>query len=188
MPLLTAASCIPLVAKKNMRKITVKPGEVFGIPLFMPKDDWQLKTKLTEDDLYKDFVFGRVIETNSSVLVEIFNKVGNAYTEINDIIGSGIMFSPLQIFWDGIIKKRWRKIGQTENYNKYKDSNYANLKMVFGVPENFRLREFATAKETPITCEEMERNQYSYSTVWFPIDLENKIIETLAKAKHIDCP
>lgn len=171
-----------------MRKITVKPGEVFGIPLFMPKDDWQLKTKLTEDDLYKDFVFGRVIETNSSVLVEIFNKVGNAYTEINDIIGSGIMFSPLQIFWDGIIKKRWRKIGQTENYNKYKDSNYANIKMVFGVPENFRLREFATAKETPITCEEMERNQYSYSTVWFPIDLENKIIETLAKAKHIDCP
>lgn len=92
-----------------MRKIIVKPGEVFGIPLFMPKDDWQLKTKLTEDDLYKDFVFGRVIETNSSVLVEIFNKVGNAYTEINDIIGSGIMFSPLQIFWDGIIKKRWKK-------------------------------------------------------------------------------
>lgn len=147
-----------------------------------------LGSEYTEDDLYKDFVFGRVIETNSSVLVEIFNKVGNAYTEINDIIGSGIMFSPLQIFWDGIIKKRWKKIGQTENYNKYKDSNYANLKMVFGVPENFRLREFATAKETPITCEEMERNQYSYSTVWFPIDLENKIIETLAKAKHIDCP
>ena len=171
-----------------MNKIIVKPGEVFGIPLFMPKNDWGLKSKLTEEDLNKDFVFGRVIETNSSVLVEIFNKVGSAYTELNEIISSGIMYSPLQIFWDGIIKKRWRKIGQTENYSKYKDSNYANLKMVFGVPENFRLREFATAKETPITREEMERNLYSYSTVWFPIDLENKIIEKMATNKRINRP
>ena len=60
--------------------------------------------------------------------------------------------------------------------------------MVFGVPENFRLREFATAKETSITREEMERNQYSYSTVWFPIDLENKIIEKLATNKRINRP
>ena len=49
-----------------MNKIIVKPGEVFGIPLFMAKDDWGLKSKLTEEDLNKDFVFGRVIETNSS--------------------------------------------------------------------------------------------------------------------------
>lgn len=163
-----------------MNKIIVKPGEVFGIPLFMPKDDWGLKSKLTEEDLNKDFVFGRVIETSSSVLVEIFNKVGSAYTELNEIISSGIMYSPLLIFWDGIIKKRWRKIGRTENYNKYRHSNYANLRMVYGVPGEFRLREFATAKETPITREEMERNGYSYSTVWFPIHLENKIIENLA--------
>lgn len=41
---------------------------------------------------------------------------------------------------------------------------------------------------TPITREEMVRNQYSYSTVWFPIDLENKIIEKLATNKCINRP
>lgn len=167
-----------------MKKIIVKPGEVFGIPLFMPKDDWKLKFKLTNEDLNKEFVFGRVIHTTSTVMVEIFNKVGNAYTELNEIVSSGIMYSPLLIFWDGIIRKRWIRIGCTENYDKYKDSNYANLKMVFGVPGDFRLREFATAKETPITREEMERNHYAYSTVWFPIHIENRIIEKLATNKQ----
>jgi len=167
-----------------MKKTIVKPGEVFGIPLFMPKDDWSLKSKLTKEDLNKDFVFGRVIEKNATVLVEIFNKVGSAHTELNEIISSGIMYSPLLIFWVGITKKRWIKIGQTENYDKYQDSNYANLKMVYGHPGDFRLRELATAKETPITREEMERNQYSYSVVWFPINLENKIIEELATNKQ----
>lgn len=163
-----------------MKKIIVKPGEIFGIPLFMPKDDWEFKFKLTSEDLNKDFVFGRVIQTTSDVLVEIFNKVGNAHTELSDIISSGVMFSPLLIFWDAIVKNRWIRLGQTEDYDKYKDSNFANLKMVFGPPGDFRLKEFSTGKETPISREEMERNHYSYSVVWDHIRLENKIIEKLA--------
>lgn len=63
-----------------MKKIIVRPGEVFGIPLFMPKDDWKYRSKLTREDLNKDFVFGRVIRVTSDVLVEIFNMVGNAHT------------------------------------------------------------------------------------------------------------
>lgn len=160
-----------------MKKIIVKPGEIFGIPLFMPKDSLKSSPKLTEEDLNKDFVFGRVIRVTSDVLVEIFNMVGNAHTELSDIISSGVMFSPLLIFWDGVVIGRWVKLGQTDNYDKYTDSNFANLKMVFGPPEDFRLKEFSTGKETPITREEMERNQYSYSVVWDPIRLEKKLLQ-----------
>ena len=129
-----------------MKKIIVYPGEIFCIPLFMPKDDWDLKMKLSDEDLDKEFAFGRVIETSSSVLVEIFKKIGSAKTSIDEIVNSDILFSPLLIFWDGVVKKRWRIIGKTENYDKYKHSNYDNLKMIFGVGEDFRLRHFSTKK------------------------------------------
>ncbi|MBF1483032.1 Imm26 family immunity protein [Prevotella pallens] len=160
-----------------MKKIIVYPGEIFCIPLFMPKDDWDLKMKLSDEDLDKEFAFGRVIETSSSVLVEIFKKIGSAKTSIDEIVNSGILFSPLLIFWDGVVKKRWRIIGKTENYDKYKHSNYDNLKMIFGVGEDFRLRHFSTKKETPITREEF--NGYQFSIVWFPIDLEKRILKAI---------
>lgn len=160
-----------------MKKNIVYPGEIFCIPLFMPKDDWDLKMKLSDEDLDKEFAFGRVIETSSSVLVEIFKKIGSAKTSIDEIVNSGILFSPLLIFWDGVVKKRWRIIGKTENYDKYKHSNYDNLKMIFGVGEDFRLRHFSTKKETPITREEF--NGYQFSIVWFPIDLENRILKAI---------
>ena len=160
-----------------MKKIIVYPGEIFCIPLFMPKDDWDLKMKLSDEDLAKEFAFGRVIETSSSVLVEIFKKIGSAKTSIDEIVNSGILFSPLLIFWDGVVKKRWRIIGKTENYDKYKHSNYDNLKMIFGVDGDFRLRHFSTKKETPITREEF--NGYQFSIVWFPIDLEKRILKAI---------
>ena len=160
-----------------MKKIIVYPGEIFCIPLSMPKDDWDLKMKLSDEDLDKEFAFGRVIETSSSVLVEIFKKIGSAKTSIDEIVNSGILFSPLLIFWDGVVKKRWRIIGKTENYDKYKHSNYDNLKMIFGVDGDFRLRHFSTKKETPITREEF--NGYQFSIVWFPIDLEKRILKAI---------
>lgn len=162
-----------------MKKILLNSGEIFCIPLFMPKDDWKLKIKLSNEDLDKDFAFGRVIETSSSVLVEIFKKIGSAKTDITEILNSGIMFSPIQLFWDGIVKQRWKIIGKTENYDKSKDSNYNNLKMVFGIGEDFKLRDFSTKKETPISREEFNLKGYEFSTVWFPIDLENRILNNI---------
>ena len=68
-------------------------------------------------------------------------------------------------------------VGKTENYDKYKHSNYDKLKMIFGVGEDFRLRHFSTKKETPITREEF--NGYQFSIVWFPIDLEKRILKAI---------
>lgn len=129
-----------------MNKIVIHAGTIFCIPLFMPKDDWKLKAKLSDNDLDKDFAFGRVIETSFSVLVEMFKKIGSAQTSISEIENSGVLFAPLQIFWDGIIKKRWHIIGKTDCYDKYKHSNYESLKMIFGVDGDFRLRNFASCQ------------------------------------------
>jgi hypothetical protein len=165
------------------KKIVLHGGEIFCIPLFMPKDDWKLKIKLSENELNNNFAFGRVIETSSSVLVEIFNKIGSAeinILNINDIVNSGVMFSPVSIFWDGVIKKRWKIIGLTDNYNKFNDSNYGNLRMAFpGSDGNFRLRNFASGTEAKISRKEVEDKKYEGSRVWHPIDLENRIIEKI---------
>ena len=161
-----------------MKKIIVTPGEIFCIPLFMPKDDWKLKTKLLDKDLDNDFAFGRVIETGSSVLVEIFKKIGSAKTAINEVVNSGIMFSPILIWWDGVYKKRWKIIGRTENYDKNKDSSYSSLKMAFGTgDDDFRLRDLSTKKEKPISRKELAK--YEFSVVWFPIDIENRILKAI---------
>ena len=163
--------------------IKIESGSIFCIPLFMDKDDWKLKTKLSENDLENDFVFGRVIEARSSVFVEIFKKRGSAKTSPIEIVNSGIMFSRVKIFWDAIIKKRWRIIGKTENYDKYEDSNYNNLQMAYGMGDDFRLRDLATGEEKPISRNDLEK--YEFSVVWSPIRLENRIIEHL-KTMHED--
>lgn len=161
------------------KEIIVNPGEIFCIPLFMSKDDWKLKEKLSDKDLDKDFAFGRVIEHKGSVLVEIFNKIAPATTDFKEIEASGVMFSPIKIFWIGVTKKRWRVIGKTENYNPYEHSNYENLYMALGSDGDFRLRHFATETEVPITRGEIIEKEYPFAVVWFPIDLENRILEKI---------
>lgn len=166
-----------------MRNIKLKAGNLFCIPLFMPKDDWKLLNKLNRDDYDKAFAFGRIIEFSSDITIEIFNKIGPATTNIDEIVNSGVRSSPIKIFSDGIIKKRWNIIGTTKNYDKYKDSNYEQLKMVYGVPGEFRVRQMATGEEHPISREEMELLNIPYATVWYPINLECEIIQQIANDK-----
>lgn len=162
----------------------MKAGNLFCIPLFMPKDDWKLLNKLNRDDYDKDFAFGRIIEFSSDITIEIFNKIGPATTNIDEIVNSEVWRSPIKIFSDGIIKKRWNIIGTTKNYDKYKDSNYEQLKMVYGVPGEFRVRQMATGEEHPISREEMELLNIPYATVWYPINLECEIIQQITNDKQ----
>jgi hypothetical protein len=87
------------------------------------------------------------------------------------------MVSPVAIFWKGITKRRWKIIYHDENYNKIIDSNYNNLKMVYGATGDYRLMDFCTNKETLIADEEITK--YEVSIVWYPIHLENRIIEKI---------
>lgn len=166
-----------------MKKRKVEEGIVFCIPLFMPKDDWDLKIKLDEKDNNKTFVFGRVIEDGrgSGILVEIFNKTGDINTKIDEIIESPLLFKPLYIFWKGISKKRWKTIGQTPNYDKFEDSNYASIRIVFGFGDDMRIHNYGTKEETKVKRE--EALNYEFAQTWFPIDLENRIIEKINSIK-----
>lgn len=162
-------------------KKKVEEGSIFGIPLFMFKDDWDLKLKLEDKDNDKVFAFGRVIkdEGGSGVLVEIFNKTGSLNTEINEIVNSSLLFKPLYIFWIGVMKKRWKIIGKTENYDKYKDSNFSDINIIFGIDDNVRVFNYGTNEEIKITEEQEESLDCEYAVTWFPIDLENRIIEEI---------
>ena len=51
--------------------------------------------------------------------------------------------------------------------------------MVFGIGEDFRLLNFGTGEETPITRDDI--GSYQFSVVWYPIDLENRILDKIRK-------
>lgn len=76
-------------------------------------------------------------------------------------------------------------LGRTENYNPYVHSNYENLYMALGTVGDFRLRHLATETEIPITRQEIEKKGYHFAVVWYPIDLENKILDFLEKNNTI---
>ena len=79
-----------------MRAIKLKAGDIFCIPLFMPKDDWKLLNKLKKEDYDKDFAFGRIIEFTSDITIEIFNRIGPATLSIDEIICSGVLVAPIK--------------------------------------------------------------------------------------------
>lgn len=162
-----------------MSKEDFTPGNIFCIPLSPSKDDCELSVKLPDSSPDNFFAFGRIIETTSDVTIEVFNKIGPISTPIEDIIESGIMISPVKVFGDGIHKKRWRIISRNQKYDKYRDSNYANLEMVYGIPDEFRLRRLSTKEEIPISREEMLRRNIPYATVWHPAQFERKVLELI---------
>lgn len=79
-----------------MRKEDFTSGNIFCIPLSLPKDNCELSAKLQKSYSDNFFAFGRIIETTSDVTIEVFNKIGPISTPIEEIIQSGIMISPVK--------------------------------------------------------------------------------------------
>ncbi len=83
-------------------------GEIYAIPLFL-SDTPDIKSfsreKFQEED--RQFVFCRVIEDLSGgrILIEVFDKIGNLSTSIQEIISSKKLFSPVAVSGLGIYKK-----------------------------------------------------------------------------------
>ena len=91
----------------------------------MDRTDWKLKQKLQDADTNKLFAFGRVIETSSSVLIEVFRKMGPADTNLLEIEKSGIFIFSRASFL-GCSYKR-----EVENHWKY---NCIRQKYAFPIP------------------------------------------------------
>lgn len=152
-------------------------GEIFCIPLFWLDAGYDSinKLKLKKEDENKLFSFGRVIEDmkGSGILVEIFNVTGRMYLDYEKIISSDRLFEPIFMFWLPIKKKRWKIIGKTPNYNKFKDSNFNDISIVFGSYDELYLENLSSGKKRRVR--EEEAKQYEHSLIWYPIDLERRI-------------
>ena len=115
-----------------------KEGNIFFIPLFLPKDfrDNIKSYSQNKFDTMSIYGYGRLISINNSGgdWVEIFNYTGAIPDTPECIISSGQMFDPLHVTL-GFSKKRWRFIFENPEYNKEKDSNYSNITFLLGDKE-----------------------------------------------------
>ncbi len=160
-------------------------GEVFCIPLFWVDEEYNAKSKLKKQDENKQFAFGRAIEEQggAGILVEIFKISGPMTLDYESIVNSDLLFDPIYIFWVGIRKKRWKIVYQTPNYDKYSDSNYANINMVLGDYQNLYLKNVESGLEKKLTKEEARK--YEKSIVWHPAQLEPRIVQELEGKRYI---
>ena len=161
-----------------MKSKYINGGEIFCIPLFWVNEKYDLKNKLKlkKEDENKDFSFGRAIsdEKGCGILVEIFKIIGPMNMDYEKIIHSGRLFDPVFIFWAGIKEKRWKIIYQTPNYNKYKDSNYGSIEIIFGPYDDLYLENISTREKKKV--KENDIQKYEQSIVWHPIQLEKRIV------------
>ncbi|EKO3629261.1 Imm26 family immunity protein [Vibrio metschnikovii] len=119
----------------SKKTLTVNAGDIYFVPLFLINDmsnKSYVRYKFGEEG--QIFCFLRVIKDlmGSGVLVEVFNYIGGVESSVSSIINSGRMFEPVLIVGDGIYKKRWRKIGETENYDCECHSNFSQIKLIIG--------------------------------------------------------
>lgn len=157
------------------------PGEIYAIPLFLsdrPVTENFSREKFDTPD--KEFAFLRVIEDRggSGFIVEVFNLTGSFTTDPDEILKAPRLFSPVATSGLGIYKKRWRKVHSQADYDKERDSNFSEIKLVIGPPNDLRL--WQNDKETPI--DQSTAKKYELWDIWMSDQLEKRIITELAKA------
>jgi len=164
---------------KNMvsKEAYINGGEIVAIPLFMNNDP---KRRLKKEDDNKEFAFARAIdESAGKILIEIFNKTGVATTSINEIINSGLLMKPLYTIWSGVRKKRWKVIGNTPHYDKFKHSKYNEIQLVLGAINDLRVWHAKDNSETPISREELINGDYQLMGIYDYTQIEKKIIKKI---------
>ncbi|WP_452229600.1 immunity 26/phosphotriesterase HocA family protein [Lacinutrix sp. MEBiC02404] len=162
-----------------MKKTTkLNGGEIYAIPLFLSGES-SIKSFSRDkfEDKGKEFAFCRVIEDKEGggIFIEVFDLIGNLNQDLESIISSKRLFQPIATSGLAMTKKRWKKIHIQEPYDKEKDSNYSEIKLVLGTNDDLRL--FQNGKETPIS--QIEAKKYEFWKIWMPSQLEKRIIEEL---------
>ncbi|OCG64612.1 hypothetical protein A9G48_00340 [Gilliamella sp. wkB18] len=166
-----------------MKKTEVIPGEIYAIPLFLPTEDIKenLKNYKKEkfDNRGREFVFCRIIDDKggSGIFVEVFDQIGTLQEDIQSIINSPRLFSPISISGLGISKGRWKKIYTQDNYDPEKESNLSKIQLVMGRGEDSRLWQNGIEKK----ISETEAKNYEQWIVWTPTQLEIRIKNKLFK-------
>ncbi|MBO1883821.1 hypothetical protein J4N46_05190 [Capnocytophaga sp. Marseille-Q4570] len=165
--------------KKNMtncNKYSID-GEIVAIPLFLK--DFP-KAKLKKEDHDKLFAFARAIEEIAGrTLIEVFNKTGALNTSVDSIINSGVLMKPFYTTWSPVLRKRWKTICVTPNYDKTIHSNYNDIELVLGDIDDLRVWKAKDNSETPITKEDLLRGDYQLMGIYTDVQVEKKIIDKL---------
>ena len=160
----------------NCNKYSID-GEIVAIPLFLK--DFP-KAKLKKEDHDKQFAFARAIkEVAGKTLIEVFNKTGALNTSVDSIINSGVLMKPFYTTWSPVLRKRWKTICVTPNYDKTIHSNYNDIELVFGDIDDLRVWKAKDNSETPITKEDLLRGDYQLMGIYTDVQVEKKIIDKL---------
>lgn len=167
--------------KENMSKktLTVNGGDIYFVPLFLSHDmstKSYFRYKFGEKG--QKFCFLRIIKDlmGSGILVEVFNYIGDIESSVESITTSGRMFEPVLIVGDGIHKKRWRKIGETENYDCESHSNFSQIKLVIGGFEHPKIWQNNETREPDEDISLIEDG-----IMWVACQLESRIVEMLSE-------
>jgi len=155
--------------------LDIAPGGMFFIPLFLPTG---IKDNLKSYYRYKfqvdaQYAFGRLIDVTQSSgdLVEIFNYVGPVPETPDEILASSLMFDPLHVSM-GFAKKRWRFIFENSDYDRVRESNYANINFLLGDHKNPIL--WTGGKEIGDISLSKSKT-YNHWRIYPPTQLEKKI-------------
>lgn len=172
------------MSKMNKRKLTVKPGDVYFVPLFLSHD---ISTKSYSRYKFggeeQRFCFLRIIKDlmGSGLLVEVFNYVGDMESTVESITARERLFDPVLIVGDGIIKKRWRKIGETENYDCERHSRFSQIKLVIGGREQPKIWQNHETREPDGDISSIEDG-----VMWVACQLESRIVEILSGTEKLN--
>ena len=154
-----------------------REGEIVAIPLFLA-DSPKAKPQKEEDN--KQFAFARAIcEKAGKVLIEVFKQTGSLDTPMEIIVHSGTLMKPFYTIWTPVIRKRWKTIGVTANYDKIIHSNYNDIELVLGSIDDLRVWKAKDNSETPITKEELMAGDYQLMGIYTHIQVEKRIIDKL---------
>lgn len=154
-----------------------REGEIVAIPLFLADSP---KAKLKKEEHNKQFAFARAIcEKAGKVLIEVFKQTGSLDTPMEIIVNSGTLMKPFYTIWTPMIRKRWKTIGVTANYDKIIHSNYNDIELVLGSIDDLRVWKAKDNSETPITKEELMAGDYQLMGIYTHIQVEKRIIDKL---------
>ena len=95
------------------------------------------------------------------------------------IVNSGILMKPFYTVWTPVIRKRWKTIGVTANYDKIIHSHYNDIELVLGSIDDLRVWKAKDNSETPITKEELMAGDYQLMGIYTHIQVEKRIIDKL---------
>jgi hypothetical protein len=158
--------------------VTLDGGEIFAVPLFLA-DVPVTKSFATSSfsDRGNEFAFIRVIKDmlGGGFLCEVFRITGSLATEVETIVTAPRLFPPVAVSGLGILKKRWKKIGEQKGYDREQHSGYSQIRLVIGDPLKPRL--WQNGQETPISL--AESKTYEQWQVWMPNQIEKRIIDAL---------